>query len=79
MTCQKLKDGNSGWTVRVDAQLCHGHAICAMELPTIFEMDYEAGIAKVIDSTPDDSLRQAVEKVAQDCPVRAILVDIKGH
>lgn len=65
------------WVVSVDEQVCQGYACCVMAVPEVFDLDDETGKAKVIDSEPSDSLRDAVAGAVRGCPVRAI--SIRDH
>ncbi len=53
---------------------CMGDGICSDECPEVFELDDE-GIAFVKNAEPDDSLREAVESAAEECPAEIITVE----
>jgi ferredoxin len=53
---------------------CLGDGICADECPTVFELD-EEGLAIVINAEPDESLREAVESAAEECPAEIIIIE----
>lgn len=53
---------------------CLGDGICADECPAVFELDDE-GLAIVINAEPDESLREAVESAAEECPAEIIIVE----
>ncbi|WP_298332010.1 ferredoxin [Haloactinopolyspora sp.] len=61
--------------VIVDLTTCQGYACCMMEAPTVFDLDESAGKAVVIDETPAEDVRSAVEAAARTCPARAITIE----
>ena len=63
-------------TIRVDLDLCQGHAVCLAEAPEVFDIERIDGEDKVvlIDADPDPSLRDKVEKAIRHCPTRALSI-----
>ena len=61
--------------VRIDADLCQGHQMCAIRAPELFGSDDEGyGTVLITDDVPaelEDSARQAVTS----CPERAVIVE----
>jgi len=59
--------------VSVDLDLCQGHAACQGESPEIFR---QIGVGKVrlLQATPDPSLRGKAEAAERHCPTRAVRV-----
>ena len=53
---------------------CLGDAICNDECPEVFAMD-DDGLATVINENPDESLRDAVQSAADECPAEIIIVE----
>lgn len=53
---------------------CLGDGICADECPEVFEMD-DDDLATVVNVNPDESLREAVETAAEECPAEIILIE----
>lgn len=53
---------------------CLGDGICADECPEVFEMD-DDGLARVINASPDESLREACQSAADECPAEIITVE----
>lgn len=53
---------------------CLGDGICADECPEVFEMAAD-GLAQVINAEPDESLREAVQNAADECPAEIIIVE----
>lgn len=61
--------------VRIDPpDECMGDGICSDECPEVFELN-EDGLAIVINAEPDESLREAVESAAEECPAEIIIVE----
>jgi ferredoxin len=64
--------------VRVDLELCQGHAVCREEAPEVFEVVERAGAydqVKLLDEHPPEKLRPKVEAAARHCPNRVIRVE----
>ncbi len=64
--------------VRVDLELCQGHAICQLEAPEIFRVvdrpgDY-ARVEVILERPPED-LRGKAEAAARYCPNRVITIE----
>lgn len=53
---------------------CLGDAICCDECPEVFAMD-EDGLATVTNADPDESLRDAIQNAADECPAEIIIVE----
>jgi ferredoxin len=60
--------------VRVDIDLCQGHAVCANECPEVFEIDPEENKVVLRSKNPGASLRASVESAVRHCPTRAISI-----
>ncbi|MCC5948960.1 MAG: ferredoxin [Nitriliruptoraceae bacterium] len=60
--------------VTVDERTCEAYGICAMTAPEVFEVDTDAGHARVLDPTPDPALQPLALEAQQACPVAAITV-----
>jgi ferredoxin len=58
----------------VNTERCKGHAQCEIAAPQVFRLN-DAGVAEILQQSPAESLRLAVENAAQRCPERAIIVD----
>lgn len=54
---------------------CLGDGICADECPQVFVINDEDGLAMVVDESPDESLREAVQSAADECPAEIIIVE----
>jgi len=55
------------------ANTCTACGLCVDTCPEVFEMG--AGTAEVIAETVPEELEEAVEQVAEECPVDAIIVE----
>jgi ferredoxin len=60
--------------IRVDMDLCQGHAACIGEAPTVFALDADGRLV-VLNESPDESLVAAVRKAVKYCPTRALRLD----
>ena len=64
--------------VRVDHDLCQGHAVCVAEAPEVFDLERtESGEDKVVlrMETPPAALREKVETACRHCPTRALSIE----
>jgi ferredoxin len=67
--------------VRVDLELCQGHALCREEAPEVFEVIERPGAydqVGLLDEHPPGSLRAKVEAAARHCPNRVIRIEESG-
>ena len=64
-----------GLQVRVDRDLCQGHAVCAEEAPGVFELDPKKHQVRVLDETPRAELGPRVERAVRHCPTRALRLE----
>ena len=62
-----------GVRIVVDADLCQGHGVCESEAPDLFEVDRDRKV-RVLDETPDDSQRKALELAVKYCPTHALSI-----
>ncbi|MFA6001011.1 MAG: ferredoxin [Thermoleophilia bacterium] len=53
---------------------CLGDAICCDECPEVFVMG-DDGLATVVNADPDESLRDAIQSAADECPAEIIIVE----
>ena len=61
------------WRIVVDRDLCQGHAVCEGEAPAVFSVS-KAGDLTVLDETPGDDQRTAVEAAVKYCPTHALSI-----
>ena len=57
--------------IEADLDLCQGHAMCELEAPAVFSVPRK-GKVTVLDPTPPDSERAAVEAAVRYCPTQAL-------
>ncbi|WP_067650366.1 ferredoxin [Nocardia harenae] len=60
--------------IQVDWDLCEGHGQCEYAAPELFTID-DDGRLEVLDETPGEHQRTAVELAVRRCPVRALAVE----
>jgi ferredoxin len=60
--------------VTVDPDKCQGTGYCEMISSTVFELGPD-GIAKVLESSVDESQRELMIEAQSTCPTQAITVD----
>jgi ferredoxin len=58
--------------VRVDPQRCQGHTLCAMNAPTMFELDEVDGHASAVSEDVPAEAEEQVAEAAHSCPEQAI-------
>ena len=58
--------------VVVDRDLCQGHAMCTLEAPDVFQVGPGDEQVTLLDETPQESLRAAVENAVRFCPNAAL-------
>ena len=64
--------------VRVDLELCQGHALCREEAPEVFDVVERRGEydqVKLLQEEPPEALRRKVENAVRHCPNRVIRVE----
>ena len=60
--------------IAVDADVCQGHTLCAMNAPALFDLSEDDGHAFVIVSDVPVEHQAAARLAASGCPERAITV-----
>lgn len=58
--------------VRIDPEVCQGHAMCSLACPQIFQLSDEDGHAFVEDEQVPPQFEDAVEQAVRSCPEGAI-------
>jgi sterol 14-demethylase len=58
--------------VRVDLDLCQGHAVCVSEAPEVFSLDKSEGRVRILRNEVPAELREKVDKAVRYCPTRAL-------
>ena len=64
--------------VKVDLELCQGHALCREEAPEVFRVVERPGAydqVSLLDEQPPESLRRKVEAAVRHCPNRVIRIE----
>jgi ferredoxin len=61
--------------IRVDMDLCQGHAVCKEEAPAVFDVDPASHKVVVRLERPDDSLRAELKRAIKFCPTRALRLE----
>jgi sterol 14alpha-demethylase len=60
-----------GLRVRVDRDLCQGHAVCMTEAPELFRVAKDGALTVLSETVPPD-LRTKAEAAVRHCPTRAL-------
>jgi ferredoxin len=58
----------------VDLGLCQGHGVCESEAPEVFGLSEDHHVA-LLEETPDESHRAAVELAVKYCPTHALRIE----
>jgi ferredoxin len=58
--------------VSVDTTLCIGSGTCALTAPAVFGQDDEQAVVVVLDHSPPESEREALELAVKSCPSAVI-------
>ncbi len=66
--------GERRYRVVVDRDLCQGHAVCESEAPTVFSVS-KKGELTILDETPPEERRAAVEEAVRRCPNQALRLE----
>ncbi len=60
--------------VRVDAQRCQGHTLCAMTAPKVFQLDDIDGHASVASEDVPVDQEENTREAVHSCPEQAISI-----
>lgn len=63
------------YRIHVDRDLCQGHGVCESEAPEVFVVERKATTVTVLDETPSESQRAAVETAVRYCPTHALSIE----
>ena len=66
----------SGLHVKIDRELCQGHATCMAEAPELFQVD-DAGNVTVLQENPPQELLAKARQAEKYCPTKAITIELK--
>jgi ferredoxin len=64
------------YRIELDADLCQGHAMCALEAPDYFRVP-KRGIVEILDAQPPDDARADIDRAVESCPTRALFITEK--
>ncbi len=60
--------------MKVDGDLCQGHAVCMSEAPEIFLVDEQTGELTVLLEQPSEALRAKLALAVRYCPTHALSI-----
>ena len=60
--------------IKVDFDLCQGHANCMGEAPDVFQVD-DNGFLNILQEEPPEALREKVELAVKYCPTGAFRLE----
>jgi ferredoxin len=58
--------------VTVDRDRCIGAGMCVLLAPDVFDQDQDEAVVVLLDESPPDSRRAAVEQAVERCPAGVI-------
>ena len=61
--------------VRIDAELCQGHQMCAIRAPELFGSDDEGYGTVLVDGEVPAELEAGARQALTSCPERAVIVE----
>ncbi|MBJ8348264.1 ferredoxin [Antrihabitans sp. YC2-6] len=62
--------------ISIDTHACNGYGNCAFAAPDVFDVDLARNLAVLKDDVDLDTIDlDLVREAAEDCPVRAILLE----
>lgn len=61
--------------VSVDRDRCIGAGNCALIAPSVFDQDHEEALVVLLDESPPESARLAVQEAVDRCPAAVILLN----
>ena len=64
--------------VRVDAERCHGHQMCAIAAPDVFGSDDYGNATVLIDGDVPTDLEARVRRAEGNCPEQAIIIEVEA-
>lgn len=62
--------------VKVDLDLCQGHAMCELEAPDYFRVP-KRGKVEILNDEPPESDRRQIQEAVRACPTRALSIEEK--
>jgi sterol 14alpha-demethylase len=64
-----------GFQIKIDRELCQGHATCMAEAPELFHVD-DAGDVTVLQAYPALDLLEKAQQAEKYCPTKAIQIEL---
>lgn len=64
-----------GFHIKIDRELCQGHATCMTEAPELFHVD-DAGNVTLLQENPSLDLLEKARQAEKYCPSKAIKIDL---
>jgi ferredoxin len=61
--------------VTVDRERCIGAGNCALIAPAVFDQDADEAIVVLLDPSPPDGSRPAVQEAVDRCPAAVIVLE----
>lgn len=58
--------------ISADTATCQAYGNCLLEAPDVFDLDDESAAVVVLQTSPPEDLRPAVEAAVRSCPVQAL-------
>ncbi len=74
---QEIAPTESHFQIKIDRELCQGHATCMAEAPELFQVD-EDGNLTVLQDNPDLALLEKARQAEKYCPTKAIIINVKN-
>lgn len=72
VTPEAVADASGALVVKLDLQLCQGHAACVSEAPEVFRLERDATKVTMLADEIPDALREKVARAVRFCPTRAL-------
>jgi sterol 14-demethylase len=67
-----------GYRIKIDSELCQGHATCMTEAPELFHVD-DAGNVTVLQENPAQDLLTKARQAEKYCPTQAIKIELNQN
>ncbi len=75
---QVVSHSGSGFRIKIDRELCQGHATCMTEAPELFHVD-DAGNVTILQENPSLDLLKKAREAEKYCPTKAIKIDLNKN
>jgi sterol 14-demethylase len=72
---QENTQAGKSFQIKIDRELCQGHATCMAEAPELFQVD-ESGNLTVLHDSPALALLTKAQQAEKYCPTKAIKIEI---